>query len=68
MADVDLGLNIKVNLPLTILENLLVAMGEVDIDPIPSTLPPITKVTMVDCCAYLVLLAMWVILLMKTKK
>ena len=68
MADVDLGLNIQVNSPLTILENLLVAMGEVDIGPIPATLPPITQVTMVYCCAYLVLLAMWVILLMKTKE
>ena len=67
MEDMDVGLNIPANFPLLILEKLLVVMGEVGIGTRPSTLTPITQVTMVDFSIYLVLLAMWTVLLMKIK-
>ena len=54
--------------PLSIWDKLLLVMGEVDIGPRPDTVHPITHVTMVDCCVYLVLLAMWMIIFMKTRK
>ena len=53
MVDVDLDLKIPETSPLAIWEEMLVEMVEVDIGPIPATLPPITQVTMVDCLVYL---------------
>ena len=50
MADTDLGLKRTATFPLVIQDKLLVVMGDVDIGPIPATIYPITKVTMVDCC------------------
>ena len=42
-------------------------MVDIDIGPIPATLPPITQFTMVYCCVHLVLLAMWMIVFVKVK-
>ena len=49
LIEVDLGYNIPVTTPLAIREQELMLKGEVDIGLIPSTIPPITKVTMVEC-------------------
>ena len=40
MVDVDLGLEIPDTFPLKIQEKLLVVMGEFDIGPRPTTIPP----------------------------
>ena len=48
MEDVDLGLNILATLLFTIVEKVLIVMGEVDIGPRPSNLPPIIQVGLVD--------------------
>ena len=68
MTDVNLGLKIRATFALEIREKMLVVMIEVDIGPRPATLPPITQVTMSYCCVYLVLLAMWMIIFMKTRE
>ena len=68
MIDVYLGLKITATFPLVIWDRLLVVMVDVDIGPRPATLPPITQVTMSYCCVYLVLLAMWMIIFMKTRE
>ena len=39
-------------------------IGEVDIGTIPSTLIPTTQATMVDCCVYLLIIFMSVIVFM----
>ena len=67
MAYVNVVLKIPSNSPLTILDKLLMVMGEVEIGPIPATLSPITQVTMVDCYIYVVIISMWMILFMKIK-
>ena len=68
MADVDIGLKIPATFPLVIWYKPLVVMGEVGIGTIPDTLPPITKVTMVYCCVYLVLITMLMVVFMKMKE
>ena len=68
MVHVDIGIKIPANFTLAIHEKILLAMGEVDIGPRPATIPPITHVNMIDCCIYLVLLAMWMIVSMKIKE
>ena len=49
MADVDLCLNRPSTFTLTELERLLVVIVEVDIGPVPYTIPSITPVIMVYC-------------------
>ena len=44
MKEVDIGIKISATLSLTITEELLMVMGEVDIVLIPVTLPHITQV------------------------
>ena len=61
MTDVYLGLNIPATFPLATSEKILVVVIEVYIVPIPATITPITHVTMLDCCVYLVLLIMFII-------
>ena len=56
MADVDLGLHRPSTLTLGIRKKLLVVIGEAGIGSIPATIPPITEVTMLDCCVYLLIL------------
>ena len=56
MADMDIGLKILDTITLTTRKKLLMAIGEVDIGPIPGTLYPITQVTMVDYCVYLLII------------
>ena len=41
MEDVYLGLKISATIPFTIVDKLLMVMGEVDIGIIPSPIPPI---------------------------
>ena len=67
IVDVYLGLKIPANFPLSMREKLLVAMVEVGIGPSPATLTNTTQMVMVDCCVYLVLLTIWMIVLMKIK-
>ena len=67
MVHVDIGIKIPANFTLAIHEKILLAMGEVDIGPRPATLSPITHMDKVDCCIYLVLMSMWMIVLMKMK-
>ena len=55
MADMDLGLKIPDTHLLSILKELLIFIAEVGKDPITPTLTPITQVTMVYCCVYLLL-------------
>ena len=43
-------------------------MEEVDIGPIPATIPSITQVTSVYCYVYLVIISMWMIVLIKMKE
>ena len=68
VADVDLGLKRPATFPLSTWEKLLVVMGEADICPRLSTLPPITHVTMLYCCIYMVFIAMWMIVFTKMKE
>ena len=67
MTDMDLGLNIPDTFPLETLEKLLVVIGELDIGPRLATPPPITQLTVVYCCVYLVLIVMLMIVFMKIK-
>ena len=68
MADVDLGLNRPATLNLAIYEILLVVMGEVYIGTRAAILTYITKAIMVDCCIYLVLLAILMMVFKKMKE
>ena len=43
-------------------------IGDVDIGTIPDTLPPITQVSILDCCVYLVLISIFMIVFMKIKE
>ena len=67
MEDVDLGLNITATLNFTIVEKVLMVIVEVDIGILPATLPPITHMTMFNCCVYLMLLVVFSNLLMSMK-
>ena len=67
MEEVDIGLKGPSIFSLPIRDKLTMVMGEVDIVPRPTTLPPITKATMVDCCVYMFILAIYMIVLMKIK-
>ena len=49
MLDVDIGIKVIVTLPLSIMDQELVFMVEVDIGLILATLPPITQVDVVYC-------------------
>ena len=67
IAEVDIGLKRPATFPLTKLDKLLVVIGEVNMGTRPATLPPINQATMVDCCVYLVLLVILMIVFIKTK-
>ena len=56
MADMDLGLKIPDTITIKIWKKRLMAIGEVDISPIPGTLYAITQVTMVYYCVYLLII------------
>ena len=60
IPDVDLGLKGPFNPLLTIMENLFMVIGEVDIGLIPANLSPITQAIMVDFCVYLLLLVVFI--------
>ena len=49
MEDVDISLKRPGNLPIEMVEKVLMVIVYMDIVPIPETLPPISQVTMVDC-------------------
>ena len=49
VVEVDIGLKRLATIPLEIMEQELMFPVEVDIGLRPATLPPITKVTVVDC-------------------
>ena len=68
MTDVDLSLKLPYTLPLETWKKLLTVIEEVDIGPIPATLPPITNVTTVDCCLYLLITVMSMIVFMRTQE
>ena len=53
MVYVDLDLKRPANFLITIQDKLLLVMGELDIGPRPSTIHPITHVTMTDCLLYM---------------
>ena len=59
MGEVDIGINRPATLLLKFVEKVLTVMREVDIGLIPVTLPPITQVTEVDFCVYLLLLVVF---------
>ena len=42
-----------------IVEKVLMVMGEVDICLRPATIPPITQVTMIYCCPYLLIIVVF---------
>ena len=50
MAEMDLGLKRPDTILLAILEKMLMLIGDLDIVPRTTTVPPITQVTMVDSC------------------
>ena len=64
MTEVDLGLKIPATIPLKIWKKLLMVIGEVGISPRQATLPPITHVTILNFCVYLLILVMLVIFFM----
>ena len=64
MAEVDLYLNIPSNITLLIRKKILMVIGDVDIYPIPETLLPITQLTMVYFCVYLLIIDMLMIVFM----
>ena len=49
MTDIYSGLKIPDTLPFSIVDKVLIVIGELDIGLRPATLPPITQATMVDC-------------------
>ena len=59
MTDIYSGLKIPDTLPFAIVDKVLIVIGELDIGLRPATLPPITQVTMVDCCDYLLILILF---------
>ena len=67
MEDVDLGLKIPATLIFKILYKWLMVIGEFNIGLIPDTLPPITQVNIVDCCVYLFLIVVFMILFISMK-
>ena len=52
MVEVYIGLKIPSTIPITIVEQWVMLMVEVDICLIPATLPPITQETVIDCWVY----------------
>ena len=56
MEDVDLGLKIPATLPFTIVEKVLMVMGEADIGLRPSPLPAIIQVGLVYFRVYLLMI------------
>ena len=56
MEDVDLGIKRLDTLIFVIVDKMLMVMVEVRIGLRPSTLPPITQFTMLDCCVDLFLI------------
>ena len=68
MAGVDIVLKISTTFHLATWKKLLAVIGEVEISPTPATITPITHVTMVDSCVYLVLLVMLMIVFIKMKE
>ena len=64
MADVDIGQKIPETLPLVICKKLLMLIEEVDKCPRLSTITPITQVTMEDCCVYLLIIVVLMIVFM----
>ena len=65
---VDLGLKIPATILFTILEKVLMLMGEVGIGLISVNIPPITQVSMVDFFVYLFLLVMFIKLFMEMEE
>ena len=65
MADMDIVINRPANFSLETLEKMLAEIEEVHIVPIPATINPMTQVKMVDCCLYLVLLVMLMVVFTK---
>ena len=65
MSEVDLGLNIPATINLAICKKLFKAIGYVYICPRPDNFPPITRVTMVHCCVYMLILVVSMIVFMK---
>ena len=68
MEYVDLGLKIPATILFTILEKVLMLMGEVGIGLISVNIPPITQVSMVDFFVYLFLLVMFIKLFMEMEE
>ena len=68
MEYVDLGLKIPATILFTILEKVLMLMGEVGIGLISVNIPPITQVAMVDFFVYLFLLVMFIKLFMEMEE
>ena len=48
VQDMEVGLKISTNIPYSMLEKVLMALGELDIDIGPALLHPITQVIMLD--------------------
>ena len=65
MAEAELGLNRPSTITSEIWKNLCMVIGEVDIGPIPSTITQIIQVTMVDCCVYMLIIVVLMILFTK---
>ena len=51
MTDIYSGLKIPDTLPFSIVDKVLIVIGELDIGLRPATLPPVTQVTVVYCWA-----------------
>ena len=67
MSDVDIGLKRPATLPLSIVEKLLMVIGELYLGPRTATLTNINQVTMVDFCVYMLLILVFMKVLMLTK-
>ena len=67
VGDLGLSINIPDTIYFSIMDKLFMLIGEVDIDIIPATLPPITQLTMVDCCVYMLLIFGFTKLFMEIK-
>ena len=68
MVDIDIGIKMPDTSPLGILEKMLMALEEVDICSRPVTLPPISQVTMLYFCLYMLLLVVSMIVFMEMKE
>ena len=64
MAHTDLGLKRLVTLHLIIWKKMLIVIVDVNIGPRPSTIPPITQVTMLYFGIYLLILIILMIVFM----